>query len=682
MLGNAQFTHQYLSNIDMYVAVTFELGAERTFTYSVPERFRARVGPGHRVLVPFMRGERYGFVVGDADPPEGFAAKDIIDVPDESPLVPATLMELAGWMSSYYHSPLGMVLGMMLPPGVGAGKVSKPRRDVREDTEGLTDYSKKSEITPTSAQEKAISTVIGPMAKGVFSPFVLHGATGSGKTEVYIRSITGLPEGSGAIVLVPEISLTPQLVGRFRERFGDRIAVMHSGLTESQRRAEWRRVREGEASVCIGARSAVFAPFDKVGLIVVDEEHDGSYKQEEGVRYNGRDVAVMRAKLQGCPVMLGSATPSLESYHNAMEGRYSLLELPERVTGHGQPRVRIIDIRERKEKDLIQPELVEKTRECLKAGRQAIFFINRRGFSDFLICRDCGHVPGCTNCSISLTFHQCAKKLSCHWCGTDSEPPGLCPECGGDKLKLIGGGTEKVEEELAALFPDVKLTRMDRDTITKRGAFRELLEEVASGRSGILVGTQLVAKGHDIPNIGLVGVVLADYGLHGADFRAAERVFQVVMQVAGRAGRGDHPGEVIVQTYSPEHYSLIFASKHDYKGFYDIEAEAREELSYPPFSRLALVSVKGVKDDKAKRGAEAAKTALTRAAKGTNVIILGPAPAPIRRVRGKYRYNILLKSKDVRPLHAVIDKAVKGLAESKALSGCRLDVDIDPQGMV
>ncbi|HLB24883.1 MAG TPA: primosomal protein N' [Nitrospirota bacterium] len=669
---------------DIYIDVAVGLGAKKTFTYSVPGHLAEKALAGQRVIVPLGKRAETGFIVGrTGGPAGGFEVREVLDIPDDAPLVPEPLMRLTRWAASYYHFPWGQVLSMALPPGIEEGRPARPRNAVREPGAA---FDNTAGITLNDAQKVAVGAVTGALGAGRFGVFLLHGATGSGKTEVYLRVIEALGGAKGAVLLVPEISLTPQLVRRFSARFGDAVAVLHSGLTESQRRLEWHRIRKGEASVVVGARSAVFAPFEKLGIIIVDEEHDSSYKQEEGVRYSARDVAVMRAKLEGCPAVLGSATPSLESYHNARSGKYALLELPERAAGRPMPEVRVVDLKDYPGAQL-SPPLVEAAATRLGRGEQALFFLNRRGYSDFLLCRDCGHVPQCPNCSISQTYHRRDTTLRCHWCGQEQGPPEVCPKCGGSRIKYMGGGTEKLERELGRLFPDDRITRVDRDTVRERDGYRKLLDEVATGESRILLGTQMVAKGHDLPGIGLVGVVMADYGLHHPDFRAAERTFQTVTQVAGRCGRGDVPGEVIVQTYQPEHYSLVHASKHDFCSFYEEEIKLRRELGYPPFSRLALAVVKGVKQEKAKAGADAALKHFKAAAKaaagaGGGVEILGPAPAPVKKARGKYRYFLVLKSASSKRLHEVIEAGLKSLEENKALPACTIEVDVDPQSMV
>jgi len=670
-----------MSEKKKYMEVVLGLGTDKTFTYSIPDELLKRAAPGHRVVVPLGKGVRTGFIVGITGIKGDYKVKDVIEIPDEEPLVPPCIMELTRWVAAYYRAPWGLALGMALPPGLEEGKVARPRTSVEEESAG--GYVGAERVVPNPAQTEAVDKVLRAATSGKFGVFLLHGATGSGKTEVYLRIIEGLQgSGRGAVVLAPEIALTPQLVKRFRARFGAGVAVLHSGLTDSQRRAEWRRIRAGKATVVVGARSAVFAPFVNLGIIIVDEEHDGSYKQEDGARYHARDVAVMRAKMAGCPVVLGSATPSLESYYNTSKGKYNLIELPERATGNPLPPVTLIDLKDYPGGMQLTPPLMDAAKERLGRGEQALFFLNRRGYSDFLLCRDCGHVPQCPNCSISLTYHRGDGDLLCHWCGVAQKPGPVCPKCGGHAIKYMGGGTERLERELAGLVEGVNITRMDKDTVKGRGAYSRLLDEVASGSSAILLGTQMVAKGHDLPGIGLVGVVMADYGLHLPDFRAAERVFQVVTQVAGRSGRGDIPGVVMVQTYQPEHYSLKYAKEHDYKGFYEEEIKYRGELGYPPFSRLVLLTVKAIKPERAEEGAKAAGREFRRASKGTGVEVLGPAPAAVKRVRGKYRFSILLKSTSATRLHDVLDKGLKSLNDNKALPACSIDVDVDPQNMV
>ena len=661
-----------------YIKVAFGLGADKEFTYLCPPGLVGKAVPGQRVVAKLGVRERHGFIIGDACEPIGFQAKEIMDIPDDEPLVPGSLLALARWVASYYKAPLGQALSMALPPGLEEGRPARPRVGIREARQGLA--PERPGLNPEQAD--AVERIKTAVLAGKFEPFLLHGVTGSGKTEVYLRAIEALEgTGRGAVVLVPEISLTPQAVRRFSERFGESVAVLHSGLTDAQRRQQWRRIRQGEASVAVGARSAVFAPFKELGAVIVDEEHDGSYKQEDGVRYNARDVAVMRAKMSGCPVVLGSATPSAESYCNALKKKYALLKLSSRATGTPLPSVKLIDMKDHPVSRQLSPPLMEAARRVLDEGRQALFFINRRGFADFLVCRDCGWVPKCPSCSVSLTYHRKESKLACHWCASELPPPEVCPKCGGAKIKYVGGGTERLERELKELFSGVSLTRIDRDTARGRDVYSDLLAEVETGRSRIMLGTQMVAKGHDIAGIGLVGVAMADYGLNLPDFRAAERTFQTVTQAAGRCGRGDVPGEVCVQTYQPENPCLVHAAIHDYEGFYSDEIKSRRELGFPPFSRLAVLIIKGIKREKAESGAEAVSGVFRGLASKNGVTMFGPAPAPLKRIRARYRYFILLKSASSAALHRVLDEGLKSLGGSPP-SGCRLDVDVDPQSLI
>ncbi|MBU6409644.1 MAG: primosomal protein N', partial [Verrucomicrobia bacterium] len=485
--------------------------------------------------------------------------------------------------------------------------------------------------------------------------FLLHGVTGSGKTEVYLQAIArALDQGLGAIVLVPEISLTPQTVERFKARFsaGARhtlVAVLHSHLSAGERHDEWHKIREGRARIVIGARSAVFAPVDRLGLIIVDEEHEQTYKQEEAPRYHARDVAIVRGKMEGAVVVLGSATPSLESYHHGRRGKYALLELPERVDGQKMPRVRVVDMRQtaRREKGIpiFSPQLKEAIAQRLERGEQTILFLNRRGHSTALQCPLCGYVAGCPNCSLSLTYHRVEQKLCCHVCGHTAPAPRICPneKCRNPAIRFSGTGTQKVEEVLSKLFPNARVRRMDSDAMKRKDDYRRALGDFRAGRIDILLGTQMIAKGLHFPNVTLVGIIYADMALHQPDFRAGERTFQLLTQVAGRAGRGDVEGEVIVQAFAPFHPAIQYARRHDFAGFFEQELEFRRSLTYPPFSRVALLTIRGRNEDKVKFLADHLKRGIEQAiprkgapapgapdAENANfgLILSGPAPAP------------------------------------------------------
>jgi primosomal protein N' (replication factor Y) len=518
--------------------------------------------------------------------------------------------------------------------------------------------------------------------------FLLHGVTGSGKTEVYLQAIAhALERGMGAIVLVPEISLTPQTVERFKARFssGPRqtlVAVLHSHLSTGERHDEWHKIRQGRARIAIGARSAIFAPIDPLGLIIVDEEHEHTYKQEESPRYHARDVAIMRGQMEGAVVLLGSATPSLESFYNCTKGKYTLLEMPERADDKKMPVVRIVDMRQTMRRGKIipifSPQLYDAIALRLERGEQVILFLNRRGYSSSLQCPRCGYVAGCPNCSVSLTYHRHEQKLCCHICGHQDKVPSVCPteSCRNPEIRYAGLGTQKVEETLGKLFPNGRITRMDSDALKRKEDYRRILSDFRAGKIDILLGTQMIAKGLHFPNVTLVGIIHADLALHQADFRASERTFQLLTQVAGRAGRGDVDGEVFVQAFTPFHPAIQFARRHDFGGFYDQELEFRQQLQYPPFSRVALLTVKGRNEEKVQFSAEHLRRVLDKQLAGFKELILaGPAPAPLLRAETYYRYQMMLRT----PRMTLLSRSLADLVQSQALpDDVTLTVDIDP----
>ena len=537
----------------------------------------------------------------------------------------------------------------------------------------------------TAEQADAVAAIVAELANPRPSSFLLHGVTGSGKTEVYLRVIAALPENRGALVLVPEIALTPQLVSRFRARFGNEIAVLHSGLSERARHEAWHLLRRGRLRLAIGARSALFAPVENLGVIVVDEEHDSSFKQEEGFRYNARDLALLRAQRAGAICILGSATPAVETYHLITRDRLRLLKLTHRATSHHLPKVETVDLGRHRSgpsgHSLISAPLHRALEACLADKAQAILFLNRRGFAPSLRCAACGKVVECPACSVALTEHRRALVLRCHYCDYATPPGETCSECGNPSLDRIGAGTEQVESTLAAAFPTARVARLDRDTASARGV-ETVLDRMRAGEIDILVGTQMVTKGHDLPNVTLVGVILADQSMAFPDFRATERTFQLLSQVAGRAGRGDRPGRVLIQTYQPEHAAITLAARHDYLGFYHHEIAARRELGYPPFSRLVAIRVDAADLEQAEAaGHLLADLARTQpAVVADRVRVLGPAPAPIARLRARYRYRLLLRGADLRALRQV---AATLLRRSEAgLGMARATVDIDPVSML
>ena len=533
------------------------------------------------------------------------------------------------------------------------------------------------------AQRRALGHIEDDLADPGGTPILLHGVTGSGKTEVYMRAIAAvLRQGRSAIVLVPEIALTQQLVQRFAERFASGLTVLHSGLSGGERFDEWRRLARGDARIAVGTRSAVFAPAQDLGLIVVDEEHDTSYKQEEAPRYNARDVAIVRARQNRATVVLGSATPAVESYYNAQQGKYRLVSMPSRVNDRALPAINLVDQRQHggPEERIVSAPLREAIAACLERREQCLILINRRGFAAFLQCRDCGTVSYCDHCSVALTYHRGKHRLRCHYCGFSQAVPTLCAACGSASLRPQGLGTQQVESVLGALFPAARLARMDRDTTRAKGAHGRILRALGEGEIDILVGTQMIAKGHDYPNITLVGVVSADAALSIPDFRAPERLFQLLTQVAGRAGRGEGAGQVLLQTYRPGHESLAFACGHDYAGFFEHETGRRRELMYPPYARLARLIVESPRADSGEAASRRIGQFLQRQVPArSDVAIMGPAEAPITRLHDRYRWHLLLKSASSRALHQCLAAGLKEARREKAFPRLtRVSVDIDP----
>ncbi|NNE20518.1 MAG: primosomal protein N' [Myxococcales bacterium] len=578
------------------------------------------------------------------------------------------------------------------------GEVADPRAVIRSLTEkGLLEFEEVEAIrdpffrapvkrdeppAPTAAQQIAIDRMVKALANRSGQAFLVHGVTGSGKTEVYLRAIDEVRKaGRGAILLVPEIALTPQLVGRFRARFGDEIAVLHSGLTARQRDDAWQALRKGRVQVAIGARSALFAPVADLGLIVVDEEHDPSFKQDEGFRYQARDMALLRARYAGAVCVLGSATPSIETYHRANQGLIGLLSLPTRATGATMPEVEVVDLRRHRigptGHPLVSGPLFTALGRCLESGHQAIIFLNRRGFAPSLRCVSCGVVAECPACSVALTEHRGQGALRCHYCDFHRTVAVPCIACGSTEYKRLGVGTEQLQKAVEESFPKARVARLDRDTASGDGV-EAVLDRLRSGEVDVLVGTQMVTKGHDIAGITLVGVALADQSLAFPDFRASERTFQLLAQVAGRAGRADSPGEVILQTYQPDHPAVRLAAAHDYESFYVEEVRERQEVGYPPFARLVSVRVHAGAEDDARRATQALADTARRhqSVKDGAVQVLGPAPAPLVRLRGRYHYRLLLKSPDRKLLRNVAAHLAARI--ENGLPPAHASLDIDP----
>jgi len=660
-----------------FVEVITSLPIDRTFQYRVAggESFSPEVGK--RVFIPFRSVKRVGYIVKMEEEAIVSNPRSLIDIIDEEPIFTKEMIDLARWIKDYYFCSWGEALEAMIPGALKHGKVSMvPRIKESKNTVEPT-----SPHVPNPEQQIVLDDIAKCLDEGRHEVFLLHGITGSGKTEIYLQAMERvLGKGKSGVMLVPEISLTPQTVERFMSRFGDKVAVFHSKMTQGQKFVEWQRIRRGEARVVVGPRSAVFSPFKDPGLFIVDEEHEPTYKQEDVPRYHAREVAIKRAEMASVPVILGSATPALESYHKAINGEYKLVELTQRIKEKELPRVKLVDMRmeleTRSGREVISSVMVESLRKDLSKKQQALIFLNRRGFSTFVMCRKCGYVIKCPKCDSPMVFHQEKNELICHYCSMRMYPPEICPDCNSDYLMYRGTGTQKVESELKKLFPETNITRMDSDTMTKRGAHDKLLEKFKKHEIDVIVGTQMIAKGFDFPKVTLVGVVSADANLNLPDFRSGERTFNLITQVAGRAGRGDLGGEVIVQTYTPDHYAIKLAAKHDYNGFYAKEIEARRQLFFPPFVHFVKIVVRSKKEENVVKSIEKLAKHLKRNISGLEYI--GPAPAPMAKVRGFYRWNIIIRTKDRDGTLRSLRKALKGFRKG---SGVFMAVDVDPMTM-
>ena len=691
---------------------------------------------GQRVLAPFGHRQLIGIVVGTskvADVPES-TLKPLIHLLDEQPLIPEDTLALAEWAARYYHAPLGEVLSVALPvslrqgnslreegfPGLALTSTGQtapadtlrraPRqaalveylkaspdgvlletlhaegytatviralkeRGFCEDIRlsGPTSITTEAPLQLNAAQQTAVTAITS--AGKQYRCFLLEGITGSGKTEVYLQAIADtLAHQQQALVLVPEIGLTPQTLERFRRRFGHAVACYHSGMTEREREQTWQAAASGKARVLIGTRSAIFLPLPELGMIVVDEEHDGSYKQQDGFRYNARDIAIKRAFDKHISVVLGSATPSTESLVHSQEGRYQHLHLPERAALAALPEWRLIDMRRQSAAEGLSTTLVEAIRHTLQQGQQALVFINRRGYAPSLCCTDCGWQADCPHCSVRMTLHRHPAGLRCHHCDHHSKQPAHCPRCQSRQLLAIGAGTQRNEDSLKRLFPDYPVLRIDRDSTRSPHAMARLLEPVHDGAPCILVGTQMLAKGHHFPNVTLVGVLDADQGLFSADFRGPERMGQLLMQVAGRAGRGQHPGQVLIQTHLPEHPWLALLTQGGYRPFIDAILRERQLSGLPPFGHLALLRTES---DNA-RDAERALTKARQTLNGRDVQLIGPLPAPMERRAGRYRFQLLLHSTERQPLHRALEQLAPAMEQISRKPRIRWGIDVDP----
>ncbi len=663
----------------MFANVLFPIHAE-AFTYSVPAETETAVKVGARVLAPFKRGEKTGIVIDlfkESRTGRLINIKPIKSLLDAEPLVPENILNLIEWVSQYYMSTSGSALKNAVPSAFFTGKKAGQPRILYDDT-----VTNKKDIELTDEQNYALEKI----KQSDEGAFLLHGITGSGKTEVYVNAVKALPENREAIILVPEIAITTQMIDRFRSRFGDSVVFYHSGLSLGERILQWKKIRDGKVRVVIGVRSAVFAPLTSLGLIVVDEEQEASYKQFEGLRYNARDVALARAQLEKTKIILGSATPSMEAFYAAGKGKFTYLELTRRIHEKPLPRVDIIDMTKAdKHTFSFSNTLLDSLKESISSGQQAMIMLNRRGYSPFFMCTDCGHTYKCPACSITLIYHKDTKTLNCHYCGSHLEPQDVCPVCQGTQVKYLGTGTQRVEEDLKLVLPDLSFRRMDRDTTQKKLAHYRIIRQMEERKIDLLLGTQMVAKGHDFPDVTLSAIVSADIALNLPDFRSAERAFQLFTQMAGRSGRGDVSGRAIIQTYEPEHYVFEYVRDHDYKNFYKKEIALRKELSYPPFSKLLRI----ILSFKTKETAKSSIKVIANRIKGMlpslnrhgagGIEILGPAPAPIEKIRNHWRWHIILKGKNAKSLRHTASLILEKVNDMKAM---KIDIDVDPINMM
>lgn len=719
----------------MIIGVLVELSnknIDRVFDYSVPDCFLDKIKLGIRVKVPFGKMELEGFVVEVKDSSD-IEVKDILDVIDDEAILNSELLELGKKMQEDTLSTLISCYQIMLPKALKAkngqvinkkfdtyyylnkdivcyGKLSASQEKIinlcmekefvlRKELVDISLSSLNTLIKKNILLEKKLehyrlsynekiepkkeltndqkSVVDEVLANTGYFPYLLFGVTGSGKTEVYMELIEdALNKGKTSIVLVPEISLTPQMVLRFQKRFGDNIAAIHSALSDGEKYDEWRRIVSGEAKIVIGARSAIFAPLNNIGMIIIDEEHSDSYKQDDSnPRYNAKDIALLRGKYHNCPVIMGSATPSLEVFARAKKGVFKLLELPNRINGKSLPHINIVDMNEMisKTKGHFSPVLLEAISARLLKNEQIILLLNRRGYSSFVTCKNCGYTFKCPNCDITLTYHKSSRTLRCHYCGYGTKVYDTCPECHEKSINDLGVGTEKIEEELNKLFPESKILRMDFDTTSRKGMHEKMIKDFKNHEYDILLGTQIVSKGLDFDNVTLVGVINADTSLNIPDFRSSETTFSLLAQVAGRAGRSDKEGEVIIQTFNPEHYAIQYTKKHDYLGFYNREMSIRRELKYPPYYYICYVKISG-KDNKYIYE-ESLKITKLFHNKLINMIILGPSPCTIFKLNNIYRYGIILKYKKDEDLREVLNKVIEHYKDNRNI---KIDVNFNP----
>lgn len=658
----------------MIAEIVFNLPIGHPFDYLVPDEWRGRLQPGMRVLAPFGHRRMIGYVANLRAKSRVAEPKTLLQLIDPHPVLSREALRLARWLADYYCCGLGQACASFAPTAL---RLRALNTDPPEASRQEFQPGPPPELT--SQQRQAYASLEHALRSRRHQTFLLHGITGSGKTELYLRTIAlAREQGRSAIVLVPEIALTPQTIDRFRERFGPAVMLWHSRLTARQRSLHWQQLLEGNSRIVVGTRSAVFAPVHRAGVIILDEEHDPSYKQDQTPRYHAREVAMARARVAGAVVILGSATPSLESYHAAQAGRFHLLKLTERIKGRPLPKVDVIDMRQemsgRRRSGGLSDRLRLALQRVVDLNEQAILLLNRRGFARVAQCPVCGAALRCSQCAVVLVYHAGTKQLICHYCHLRQPLPDTCPLCHRGYLRLRGVGTERIESELHRLFPLSTIARMDSDSTTASASHRRLYDAVKTQQISLLVGTQMVAKGLDLPQVTLVGVVSADTALNLPDFRAGERTFDLLTQVAGRAGRGEKPGQVLIQTHCPRHDAILAASRHDYEAFYRAEIRMRKRSKLPPFTHLVELTLQGRRQEEVERAAHTLKNALD-ARRGAGVVVLGPAPHRLARLRRTFRWRLVLKARAVSSLGKLVRSALR---EGWRFQGLPVTVDVDP----
>jgi len=664
---------------------------DKVYHYSIPESLANTLDIGHQVMVPFGKSRAVGYVVGLLETSEVKGIKDIEKILSPYPLFNMGSVSLARWMSEYYNSFFITALRTVMPPGtltVERRAMKNIKKPLYAEVKGKIDSEQgikagsSVDFVLTKEQGSALAYITKGIDNNKFGTTLLYGITGSGKTEVYLRAAKHAIEAGGSvIILVPEVGLTPQVIDRARHHFCDSLAVYYSNMTDKQRQDAWAEVATGGKKVVLGTRSALFMPLKDIKLIVLDEEYENTYKSDQSPRYHTREVAMQIAKRSGAQVVLGSATPSIETFYHAKNGDYALLTLPKRIDDKPLPPVEIIDMRKEIKSgnsNVLSRTLRDEIRSTYKNKEQSILFINRRGYFSFVMCRECGYIIKCPKCESSLIYHLTDKKLRCNHCSFTAEAATICPKCSSTKIKFFGGGTQRIEQEVASLIPGARILRLDRDTVSKKGSYENIIRSFISGAADVLIGTQMVTKGLDIGKVTLVGVVAADIGLNIPDFRAGEHTFQLITQVAGRAGRHKLAGKVIVQTYDPDNPAIKFASRHDYAGFYEEEIAARKELGMPPFENLINIIITSEKEKTAEEVAKDLARFL-RKRLSDNGEVLGPAVAPISRLKGSFRYQILIKGKDAYIIRKAVVDSAAGVVK---LGRTRIMIDVDPYSML